>query len=866
MNSKRKTLWPLMLNLVLVLVLFLAACSNVGDVEAPAEDAADAAAEEAAEPPPDTGEEAAEPAEEADSEAAAESAMPSGGLADEIVVVEEPSAAAAVTRINSGDLDVYAFAVTDPEVFSTVQGDSNLNYAQSFGSSSELTFNPAGPVFDGTGKLNPFAVPRVREAMNWLVDRDYIAQEIYGGLALPRYLPITGSFPDYARLVDVARQLELRYAHDPERATQVITEEMEALGAEKVDGTWMYEGEPVELIVLIRNEDERQEIGDYVSNLLEDQGFEVTRDYRAAAEASPVWISGDPTAGEFHVYTGGWVTNAVSRDQSSNFDFFYTPRGLAFPLWQAYTPSEDFDAVADRLARRDFTTLEERRDLYSQALDLAVQDSVRIWLVDRLSFSPYSADISVAADLAAGINGSFLWPHTLIRDGEEGGTITIGTLSILPEPWNPLDGSNWVYDAMIIRATTDLEVLPDPYTGLSWPQRLESATVTIKEGLPVGKTLDWVELEFAPEITVPEDAWINWDPESQTFITVGEQHPDGLTANRKSEVTYPASLSDLTWHDGSNFSAADVVLALILTFDRAMEGSAIYDEAQAPNLEPFLQSFRGARITSTDPLVVEYYSDTYFLDAEQNVNGLFPHYAQGPGAWHTLGLGIMAESAGDLAFSSAKADALEVEWMNYVAGPSLDVLAGYLDQAQEDGHIPYAATLGEYITPEEAAARWENLQNWYAEKEHFWVGVGEYYLEAAFPVEGTVQLRHNDAYPDAPDKWLRFAEPAIAEVELDGPSRVTIGEENVFDVFVDFNGEAYAVDGISEVKYLVFDALGELVIVAEAEAVEDGLWEIVLSAEETAALEAGANRLEVAVVPTAVSIPSFASLEFVTVP
>lgn len=860
--NRKKILGSLLLNLMLVLVLMLSACATVDDVEAPAEEAP--AAEEAAEPEPDSGDEADEPAAEGESEAASPAA--SGGLPDEIVVVEEPSAAAAVTRIESGDLDMYAFAVTDPDVFASVESNSDLTYSQSYGSNSELTFNPAGPIFDGTGNLNPFAVPRVREAMNWLIDRDYIAQEIYGGLAAPRYLPITGAFPDYAKLVDVARQLELEYAYDPDRATEVITEEMEALGAEKVDGTWMYEGEPVEIIFLIRNEDERQEVGDYVANLLEDQGFEVTRDYRAAAEASPVWISGDPTAGEFHIYTGGWVTSAISRDQSGNFDFYFTPRGLAFPLWQAYTPTEEFDEVSDRLARRDFASLEERRELFTQALELAMQDSVRIWVVDRLSISPYSSDISVAADLAGGINGSFLWPHTLVRAGEEGGTVTIGTLSILPEPWNPLDGSNWVYDQMVIRATTDLEVLPDPYTGLSWPQRLESATVTIREGLPVAKTLDWVELEFADEITVPEDAWINWDPESQTFITVGEQHPDGLTANRKSEVTYPASLSEFTWHDGSTFSAADVVLSLILTFDRAMEGGAIYDEAQAPNLDPFLQSFRGARITSTDPLVVEYYSDTYFLDAEQNVNGLFPNYSQGPGAWHTLGIGIMAEAAGDLAFSSAKADTLEVEWMNYIAGPSLEVLAGYLDQAQEESYIPYAPTLGEYISADDAAARWENLQNWYADKEHFWVGMGEYYLEAAFPVEGTVQLRHYDDYPDAPDKWLRFAEPAIAEVELDGPSRVTIGEENVFDVFVDFAGEPYAVDGISEVTYLVFDALGELVVVDQAEAVEDGLWEIVLSAEETAALEAGANRLEVAVVPTSVSIPSFASLEFVTVP
>ena len=844
--------WQFIVSMLLIFSLLLAACGAPGAAipaaeEAPAESAAEESSEEA-------------PAETADTAAA------SGGTIDEVVVVEEPSAAAAVTRLETGDLDIYAFAVTDPDVFATVESSDDLTYAQSFGSYSELTFNPAGPIFETTGKLNPFAVPRIREAMNWLVDRDFIAQEIHGGLALPRYLPITGSFPDYARLVDVARQLELSYAHNPELAREVITEEMEALGAELADGAWMYEGEAVELIVLIRTEDERQEIGDYVSNLLEDLGFAVTRDYRAAAEASPIWIRGNPDDGEFHIYTGGWVTTAISRDQSGNFDFFYTPRGLAFPLWQAYTPSEEFDTVSDRLGRRDFASLEERRELYSQGLELAMQDSIRIWLVDRLSISPYRSEISVSADLAGGINGSALWSHTLQRAGEDGGTINIGVPSILPEPWNPLDGSNWIYDQMLVRGTGDRGVMPDPFTGLSWPQRIERAEVTVLEGLPVGVTHDWVDLSFADEIVVPADAWINWDVEGQQFITVGDQHPDGLTANSKSVAYYPADLSNLTWHDGSPFSAADAVLSLILTFDRAMEGSAIYDEAQVPGLESFLQSFRGARIAQTDPLVIEYYSDTWLLDAEQNVTTLFPTYGQGTAAWHTLGIGMLAESAQELAFSSDKADALEIEWMNYIAGPSLEVLAGHLAGAQADAYIPYAATLGAYISAEEAQSRWDNLQSWYDEKGHFWVGVGPFYLEAAFPIEGTVQLRRNANYPDAADKWARFSTPQIADVELDGPSRATIGEEALFDLFIDFGGEAYAVDDISEVTYLVFNAVGELAIVGKAEAVEDGLWQITLSTDDTAGLEAGANRLEVAVVPLSVSIPSFASLEFVTVP
>lgn len=856
-----------LLAVLLVAALIVAACGPTGgqepaeepmpamQEEQAAEEPAAAAQEEQAAEAPATAEEPV--AEEVPM--AAEMSDRSGAWVDEVVAVEEPSAAAAVTRMGVGEIDAYAFAISDADVFATVQDADDLTYANSFGTYSELTFNPAGPVFDGTGKLNPFAVPRIREAMNYLVDRDFIAQEIYGGLAAPRYMAITGAFPDYARLVDVVRGLELTYAHNTEKAAIIISEEMEALGAQMVDGVWNYEDEPVELIFLIRTEDERQEIGDYVATMLEDLGFVVNRDYRTAAEASPIWIRTDPNEGKFHIYTGGWVTTAISRDQAGNFDFFYTNRGLPFPLWQNYTPSEEFDAVAEQLNRRDFQTMDERRELFADALALSMQDSVRIWLVDRLSFSPYRSDVSVSADLAGGLNGSRLWPYTLRRIGEEGGSLTIAMPSIMPEPWNPIAGTNWVYDTMLIRATADVGIMPDPFTGLQWPQRIERADITIKEGLPVARTLDWVDLTFAAQVDVPEDAWIDWDATEQRFISVSEVHPDGLSANLKSVVYYPGDLYDLQWHDGSNLSLGDFVLNMILAFDLAKEESAVFDEAQVPSLESFLSHFKGYRIVQTNPLIIEYYSDQFALDAELNVNTFFPS-----APWHSLAVGLLAEAAGDLAFSSDKAAANEVEWMNFIAGPSLEILEGHLNDAVADGNIPYMPTLGEFISGDEATSRWENLNAWYADKEHFWVGIGTLYLEEAFPVEGSVQLLHNANYPDAANKWQGFDTPMIAEVEIDGPARIAIGSEVTFDIFVEFAGEAYAMADIGEVKYLVFDALGELALTGPATAMEDGLWQVTLSADDTAKLESGANKLEVAVAPLRVSIPTFSSLEFVT--
>jgi peptide/nickel transport system substrate-binding protein len=56
----------------------------------------------------------------------------------------------------------------------------------------------------------------------------------------------------------------------------------------------------------------------------------------------------------------------------------------------------------------------------------------------------------------------------------------------------------------LIRATSEMATYPDPFTGLALPNRITSADVVIQEGLPVFKTLDWVDLSFEPEILVPE--------------------------------------------------------------------------------------------------------------------------------------------------------------------------------------------------------------------------------------------------------------------------------------------------------------------------------------------------------------------------
>lgn len=531
-----------------------------------------------------------------------------GALVDQIIFTQESDPGKVVGLIESGSHHVFAQGVTSATVFKRLRDSERADHDISYGFSMELTLNPAGPHFSN-GELNPFHVPAIREALNRLIDRDYVAEELYGGLAVPRFLPVNTAFPDYARLADVARTLELRYQHDPEGAERIISLEMEQLGATRASGRWMYDNRPVRVSVLIRSEDARRRVGDYIANLMADLGFQVERLYRTAEEASRIWIGGDPHGGRWHIYTGGWISTIINRDLAENFSYYYTPRGRPEPLWQAYNPAAEFDALADRLQRRDYATWAERQDMMARALELSMQDSVRIWVVDQLNVAPRSRNVELAVDLAGGVAGSQLWPYTIRFRDRVGGNLVFAVPGLLTEPWNPVAGSNWAYDRVIQRALDDAELVPDPFTGLFWPQRIESAEVTVQDDVPVGRTHDWLSVESAPEIRVPEETWIDWDADARRFISVGEKHPDGITARTRTLVRYQHGYLQRRWHDGSQISLADVVLPWILQFERADKTSRLYDLSHVPTFEVFQRHFRGWRIVSREPLVIEIYSD-----------------------------------------------------------------------------------------------------------------------------------------------------------------------------------------------------------------------------------------------------------------
>lgn len=794
-----------------------------------------------------------------------------GGWLDTIIFVEEPNQDAAIARLAAGDIDMFADDVAGEAILQAIDSAGNIETRVQYGLYDELTMNTTACADDSL--FNPFQSRALREAMNWIIDRDFVANELYGGLAVPKYTTISEAGADRARFAAEIRAIEAAYAYDLERGREVINAEMEAMGAEMDGDTWTMNGEPVNIIFLIRNEDARLEIGNYIANTLEDLGFTVERLERTSAELAPLWAVSDPTECLWHLYTGAWSQTAIDRSSVDNFEFFYMP-GYPTPLWSYYENTPEFEEIALRLSTNDFRTLDERTELTREILPMAMESANRVWITSRTTLVPFSDDVSVTTDLAAGVSGAALWSKSIRFVDQVGGSLTIALPSVFTEPWNPIGGSNWVFDNMVKRGIDDSAVYSDPNTGLGLPGHLERAEVVVEEGFPMGTTLDWVTVSFESEITVPDDVWAGWDAVEQRFLTAGEVYTETQTAVMKSTAYFREDLfTNVTWHDGSPMSAGDFVLNMILRFDLVNPDSPYYDENQVPGFNAFSQAFKGVRIASVDPLVIETWADNPSLDAELSVYTFWPASgtALGPylydgAAWHNMALMLRGEVNGGFAFTPGKAEELGVERINMLAGPSLEVFATELEAASEEGWIPFESVMSEYVSADEIASRYENLAEFARRYGHYRIGVGGYYLSGVFPVEGQAVLSHYAAHPDLASRWSGFAAPALADIEIDGPGRITIGDEATFDVYLEALGEAYAVDDVDNVTYLLFDATGEMVETGQAEAVEDGLWSVTLDSATTEALEEGSNRLEIVVASRIVALPRVGGFEFVTAP
>jgi len=806
---------------------------------------------------------------------AAEDDVPYGPWVDEIRFEVDTNDASVYQRLLDGNLDIYMSDYADTDLFQDIRVSDVLKYDFAFGLNYELTFNPYGPQFVD-GRFNPFSNKKIREAMNLIVDRNYIVDEIMQGLGVPKLLPIVSAFPDYGRLAETAVLLEAEYSYDPDTARSVIFTELAGMGAKNAGGKWMFNGTQITLKILIRTEDQRQQIGDYTSDILEDLGFLTERLYKTSSEASPIWYSGDPADGGFHIYTAGWISTVISRDDADNFAYYYTDTGLPGPLWQAYDDTDpQFYEAAVKLDNGDWETWEERMELMRQCADWALKDSVRVWLIDQISPFVSRNEVLVAADLSGGFSNP-LWARTIRVEDQVGGIINAANREVLVEPWNPEAGTNWVYDTIVQIAVGDRPHIYNPYTGLPMPNRYETATIETTD-MGVSESSDWCELSYVSSIDVPSDVWYDWDTVNDMVIYA----PNGTTAKVKATVNYGDVLGNVQYHDGSYMSLADWLVNWPLDFEQADPNSTLYDASTVADFNSWKSTYKGFRVVSESPLIIEYYTDFTNREAELILTGgvwykpavnswMYPELP-----WHAHAVGVKADEESLLAYSSSKSDELEIEWMNYIAPLTESAgtsLKGVFDDAKAANYVPFG-DYNDMVSDAEAAVRYGNLEAFYTDHDHYWVSLGPFYLDQVdFQGHSAVVKSFNDLgldtnYTFMADRFGNLAQAPIPEIEATVPDFVIPGLEASMVLDLSFEGTPYDNSRIDFLKYLVIDSNGNLITVGEATpGTEAGQWNIELTGLETEPMSAGSYTLSTIALSKDVAKPGKGETPFVVIP
>src|SRR6266540_2384610 len=106
-------------------------------------------------------------------------APPAGGYADTVTWFEQANQAQALLDLASGSMDLYTFPLRSAADIASAKANSNLWTIDAGGTANNLFINPVAvnqTIAPGFG--NPFSHREVREAMNYIIDRDFVAREV----------------------------------------------------------------------------------------------------------------------------------------------------------------------------------------------------------------------------------------------------------------------------------------------------------------------------------------------------------------------------------------------------------------------------------------------------------------------------------------------------------------------------------------------------------------------------------------------------------------------------------------------------------------------------------------------------------------
>ncbi|MCL0101943.1 ABC transporter substrate-binding protein [Dehalococcoidia bacterium] len=716
----------------------------------------------------------------------------------------------------NGAMDLYLFSLKT-QAARELRDDGGIRLDEAPATSTSIVLNPAPAP---SGQLNPFSIKEVRQAIQLLVNRDFIANDIYQGMALPMVTHLSPTDFDFLTVYEQARGSDIRY--DPELARDIISDAMEKAGAKLINDRWTFEGKEIRLKFIIRVEDERRSIGDLVRAELEKAGFTVAPSFQQFAPAVLSVYSSNPKSFEWHLYTEGWGRSSPQRYDFATINQMVAPWQGNMPGWREVGfwqyENQELDDLGQKLFTGRFNDQAERDVIYRRMTELALDESVRVWVATVLNSFPVSSKLQgVTSDLVSGPKGPRTLREAYIPGENE---LTLGHLWVWTErtTWNPIGGFGDVYSSDIVSNLYDPPVWNHPFTGLPVSNR---AGFEVQTAGPLGK------------LDVPVDA-VTWDAKEDRWEEVGS----GVQATSKVVFDFSRYLGS-KWHHGQPITLADAMYGIAQAYELAFDEDKFRIEfALGVTSRPLLSTFQGYRILDNNR--VEVYVDFWHFEESQIASYASPASFFSP--WELLAaMDDLVFQQRRAAYSDTASNRFDVPWISLVMKRDAGLVERTLMDFLDGKFIPGGVfTIGNrsLVSPEEADARYRAAIDWFETYEHLVISNGPFFLSRYDPPAQFAEIKafRDPTYPFQPGDWHLGRAPSldISEVVL---GEVVVGR--AIDVTAVVNGP-----GNVAVRYILLDpATSEVVTSGNADRVDKEKFVVRLSAKVTGGLSPGLYRL-----------------------
>jgi len=728
----------------------------------------------------------------------------------------------ALEEVRNGNLDVYYYTISSDRL-ENYQSREGLQVFDSTGGSYSILVNPAE-----SERFNPFSSRDIRFALNYLIDRKLIVNELMGGYGYPIISFYGPSDPEYLTVIEQLETFNFKY--NPALAEEIISRVLKEKGAIKIDDKWQINAKPIEITIFIRSDDiVRKSIGEILAAELQKIGFTVKKDFGDLNKAFVVVYGSNPADLKWSLYTEGWARSAFVRYDSVGLGQMYSPwfstmPGFNDPSFWNYK-NDRLDMLTQKIYTGGFESSEKRSQLIQEAVIEGVNESVRIFLASKID--QYVANEKVKGivnDFGAGVPSRFT-PINAKSDSDE---FVIGVKQIYQGAWNPIMGLTDSYSRHIWDIISDPATFKHPFTGETFPVRVK-----------------WQVETAGPneKLSIPQETII-WNPSLQKWLNVS---PNTLAT---SKVTFDFKFSN--WHNGQKMDISDILHSLYFTIEwgtQTDENDRTFDTEFTPRTSQIVQTIIG--VNPIDEDTIEVYVDYWHFD-EGEIADWAVLWSSMP--WEITSAMEKAVMDGKVSFSRSGATSKNVNWLSLIIPKDALLIKDYLQEFKDSNYIP-ASLKENYQNSQYFQNRYDSSIKWIEVNNHAVISNGPFYLKSYSPESRTITVNafDDDSYPFKIGAWAEFEKaelPTIKNIEM----KKIIQKGEKFEIRIE-------TDHSDSILYFLINSKGNVISSETLDIVENNIT-IIVSSENTKDLGTGANNIKIFAISNSVLKPDFYESSF----